>query len=213
MNEKNTNKLIKDFPILYRGHTKSPQESLMCFGFCHGDGWYNLIYTLSCALANYMNENPGLQLEVAQVKEKFGTLRYHTEGGDDYTEKLINEACCKSSTICEECGEPAETKRHSGWFATLCRVCAFAKGYDEPLQPEEEEDMTADAEKPSPFGEQVKCVKCGWIHFVNISKEYASHGYRCFRCGIEGKANFVAPTSEELPLGSTIQQVNTVKPK
>ncbi len=214
MNKKNTEKLYKDFPKLYKGHAKSPKESSMSWGFSCGDGWFNLIHTLSAALENHMSEQPGLDIEAVQVKEKFGTLRFYIDGGDAYAEELISEAARQSSLICEDCGEPANLQRHGGWFATLCRLCAFKRGYDEPLQPEEEEDVMGDTEGETPniFGSQVKCVKCGWVHFVNLDKKYIVHGYRCFRCGIEGKENFVEPQPEELPYGSTIQQVNTVAP-
>ena len=43
MNTENTKKLIEAFPALYRGYKKSPRESLMCFGFECGDGWFDLI--------------------------------------------------------------------------------------------------------------------------------------------------------------------------
>ena len=120
MNMKNTNKLITDYPILYRGHTKSPRESLMCFGFDCEDGWYDLIYTLSAALTNHMNEQPGLSVEVVQVKEKFGTLRYYIHGGDSYCEKLISEAARRSGLTCEDCGQPAQLNRHNDSLPALC---------------------------------------------------------------------------------------------
>ena len=37
-------------------------------------------------------------------------------------EVLIEEAETKSSTICEECGQPGEY-RPGGWVRTLCDTC------------------------------------------------------------------------------------------
>lgn len=206
MNAQNTNKLIKDFPILYRGYTKSPEETLMCWGFECGNGWYNLLYTLSAALTNHMNENPGMDIEAVQVKEKFASLRFYIDGGDDYAMKLIEEAERQSVTICEDCGAPAKLQNRGGWFATLCPLCAFSKGFEEA--PQEEENN----EPENIMGDNIKCRRCGWIHFINLSKEYAAHGYKCFRCGNTGKENFVEPSEADIPRGSTIQQVNVVEP-
>jgi hypothetical protein len=47
MNRDNTEKLIKAFPLLYSGHKRSIQESLIPFGFEHDDGWFDIIWRLS----------------------------------------------------------------------------------------------------------------------------------------------------------------------
>lgn len=212
MNKKNTNKLFRDFPRLYRGRNKPMTESLMGFGFECGDGWYNLIHTLSAALENHMNESPKVHIEASQVKEKFGSLRFYIDGGDDYTLKLIDEAERQSATICEDCGAPAKLQRRRGWFATLCELCAFKKGYDAAPEPEEEEDVIKDIKEESPIATQVMCIKCRWVHFVNQDPQYKDYDWRCFRCGVVGSENFVTPEPEDIPYGSTIQQVNVVEP-
>jgi len=47
MNSKLTKKLILTYPLLYGDFNKSPQETLMCFGFECGDGWFDIINSLS----------------------------------------------------------------------------------------------------------------------------------------------------------------------
>jgi hypothetical protein len=50
-------KLVKDFPILYRDSNASMQETCMCWGF-PSRGWYNLIYDLSKTLETIAEKQP-----------------------------------------------------------------------------------------------------------------------------------------------------------
>lgn len=47
MKDELENKLVKEFPNLYKQTSLSPQETCMCWGFCCGDGWEKIIYNLS----------------------------------------------------------------------------------------------------------------------------------------------------------------------
>jgi len=38
--------LCAKYPLIFKNRNGSPQETLMCFGFEVGDGWYNIINTL-----------------------------------------------------------------------------------------------------------------------------------------------------------------------
>jgi hypothetical protein len=55
MNPKLTKELIDKYPELYADHTKPPTESLMCFGFECGDGWYDIIDNLSRCIKNQVD--------------------------------------------------------------------------------------------------------------------------------------------------------------
>jgi hypothetical protein len=103
-----TEKLYASFPHLYRGRHKPPEESSMVWGFQCGDGWYQLLYDLSLELSNYQTKHPELDLEVEQVKSKFGILRFHLSGGDAVTEKMIERACQRASVTCELTGQPGQ---------------------------------------------------------------------------------------------------------
>lgn len=99
-------KLFAKYPKIFRDANKSPQETCMAFGLEVGDGWYNLIDLLCCALTyTYstsleVSEEDGKRLGIQpysykdgkvmyffkveppqvvadQVKEKFGTLRFY----------------------------------------------------------------------------------------------------------------------------------------
>ena len=99
-------KLFAKYPKIFRDANKSPQETCMCWGLDCGDGWYNLIDVLCCALTyTYttsleVSEEDGKRLGIQpysykdgrvmyffkieppqvvadQVKEKFGSLRFY----------------------------------------------------------------------------------------------------------------------------------------
>lgn len=101
MNATLTRKLHADFPKLYRDIGLSPQESAMCWGFECGDGWYPLIRELSERLTTYQQQCPELDLQITQVKSKFGSLRIHSRGGDATTTCMIANACEQACMITE----------------------------------------------------------------------------------------------------------------
>jgi hypothetical protein len=59
---------------------------------------------------------------VGQVKEKFGTLRFYYDGGDDTIQHFVNMAEIMSAFMCDTCGSPAETGGKS-WLVTRCEPC------------------------------------------------------------------------------------------
>ena len=127
MNKKNTRKLLKDFPEFF--NVTDPRQSLMCFGFICDDGWFDLIYKLC---SDIKKETSHLYpLEVLEVKEKFGGLRFYTGGGTKKMGDLIRKAENDSFDICERCGKPGTLMVHNGWYKTVCPKCAKKEGYVE----------------------------------------------------------------------------------
>jgi hypothetical protein len=59
------------------------------------------------------------QVVATQVKEKFGTLRFYYEGGDETIRGMVNMAESMSSVMCEVCGAPGEL-RGEWWRYTAC---------------------------------------------------------------------------------------------
>ena len=82
-----------------------------------GEGWRSLVEKLVNDIAKI---DP--KVEVTQVKEKFGTLRFYISGGNDEVDNLIEKAERKSSTICEICGKKGKP-RDLPWVLTLCADC------------------------------------------------------------------------------------------
>jgi len=126
MNEDNTKYLNEKYPTFFN-LSGDPLETLMCFGFSVGDGWFDIIDDLCQTIQTYLeiekpewlNPDNEYKFEVVQVKEKFGTLRFYPTFGDDFifAVELLYEQC--SGTICEMCGEPGSIRR-GGWIQTLC---------------------------------------------------------------------------------------------
>ena len=96
---------------------------------CVGKGWSELINKL-------FDEMPS-DVEVSQVKEKFGGLRFYVNyiGVNDEDiqkfEKLIDWAEEESFSMCEQCGtnENVSIKPIEGryWILTLCDLCRRGK--------------------------------------------------------------------------------------
>ena len=59
------------------------------------------------------------QVVAVQVKEKFATLSFYYNGGDDYIDGLVSMAESMSAVTCEKCGNPG-TSTTDGWIRTLC---------------------------------------------------------------------------------------------
>lgn len=93
-----------------------------------GDGWYPLVRQLDEALRSIAPD-----YEAAQVKEKFGTLRFyvHTfdldEDAQKQFEQLITAAEDESARTCESCGQPGRLRNDRRWLKTLCDEHAAAR--------------------------------------------------------------------------------------
>lgn len=89
-------------------------------GLACGDGWFNIINMMCRNIQSYLDWKPDVPQVVAlQVKEKFGSLRFYYQGGDEYINGLTSMAEAMSEVTCEDCGAPA-TQRTSGWIKNVC---------------------------------------------------------------------------------------------
>ncbi len=88
------------------------------WGFECGDGWFDLIDVL-CAKLQLTTRSGAPQVVVAQVKEKFGTLRFSVSGADAQQRAIIELAEMMSGRLCEICGHPGETIG-ADWRQTRC---------------------------------------------------------------------------------------------
>lgn len=72
-----------------------------------------------CAEHNRPQPEPTEPVQVHQVKEKFGTLRFYYAGGDEFVQGAVNMAEYMSARTCETCGSPGRLRgRH--WVYTAC---------------------------------------------------------------------------------------------
>lgn len=81
-----------------------------------GPGWHWLTQLLTL-LADSEES-----CRVVQVKEKFGGLRFYTEGESKTLSDVIWAAEGLTQIICEECGKLGRS-RPGGWVKTLCDKC------------------------------------------------------------------------------------------
>ena len=92
------------------------------FNFECGIGWKSIINDL-CEQILAIEPT----VTVAQIKEKFGTLRFYIGACPNETyeqvHKLIRTAEAISGVTCEDCGQPG-TPQKGGWLRTLCDGCA-----------------------------------------------------------------------------------------
>lgn len=119
-------KLVEKYPKIFADRYKSMQETCMCWGFEHNDGWYTLIDNLCEMIQHHLDHNckesKTHQVIVEQVKEKYGTLSFYYYGGDEYISGLVAMASHLSGCICEICGNPGKLI-HGGWSKTRCDKC------------------------------------------------------------------------------------------
>jgi len=104
-------------------------------GFAVSQGWWPIIESLCANIQAHIdwshknrewqeNNNKPLtdvvpQVVVAQIKEKFGGLRFYYEGGDDQISGMVRMAEAWAGTACEDCGAVGK-RRSGGWIRTLC---------------------------------------------------------------------------------------------
>ena len=106
-----------------------------------GDGWFHIIACLCNNIMNHLHRAaPALflpwekvtlpRIEVVQVKEKFGTLRFYTGGYcDDTIYRLISEMEDISAKTCELTGAEGTLHSKGGWLRTLCDAKAAEHGF------------------------------------------------------------------------------------
>jgi len=119
-------KLVKEFPLLFKDRHASEMKTAMCWGFDCGDGWYFLIHHLCSTIQGRIDSNPHMKLPqptVFQVKEKFGSLRFYVDFADDETRGMIWLAEHMSAYICEKCGKEGRIIYERGWYRCRCYSC------------------------------------------------------------------------------------------
>lgn len=129
MTENLEEKIVKDFPSFFKTYRKSLMEP-MCWGFEHNDGWFDLIYDTCKKIDDHIktlevDKRPNFYF--TQIKEKFGTLRLYSAGGNKEIVNITDEAEKASANICETCGTKIDVNllsRSGGWLFTSCQACA-----------------------------------------------------------------------------------------
>ena len=115
-----------------RMHERFPEMFSKPYGgFAVGKGWWKIIESLCANIQAHIdwknerketcNQGDGCeQVVVAQIKEKFGGLRFYYEGGDEFIQGMVRMSEAWAANTCEVCGEPGVTVPTYGWVSTLC---------------------------------------------------------------------------------------------
>jgi hypothetical protein len=124
-------KILTDkYPKIFPPPKEDGSDPPYYFGFDCGDGWFDLIdllcnniqHHIEWAISTPEDKREDIQVVAVQIKEKFSTLRFYYDGGDEYLRGMIQMAEAMSGKICENCGDKA-TVRTKGWIRNLCQPC------------------------------------------------------------------------------------------
>lgn len=102
---------MKQLELFKRDHYDFNEVTpYQAYGIECGYGWYKLFLPLieACRKKN---------VKIAQVKEKFGMLRFYASTNDPELCQMIEDAENQSALTCAGCGAP--TKK----FRSLCKPC------------------------------------------------------------------------------------------
>lgn len=168
----------------------------IAFGIECDDGWFEMLDELMTKLEKIDVQH---KIEINQIKEKFGGLRFYISDGSikldiagqgsftvgvksDWEEihNLINEYQSKSYTICEICGKPGKLCKTQGstWLKTVCIEHRAFKTYDHTVTYtvcrtflDQEEVITPEKELCKVVSSVFNDEKDTWVYTVeNISK-------------------------------------------
>jgi len=128
--------LIKKYSRIFQTYTGNP-DNVNWTGV--PSTWLPIIDSLCGSIQDYIDSSSvwdkekqqfvsPTQVTCSQMKEKFGTLRFYTNGHDDLVEGMIQMAEYMCSQICEDCGSKEDLGVTSGWIRILCRTCVIQHG-------------------------------------------------------------------------------------
>ena len=83
-----------------------------------GTGWYPILKKLVQRVLE-IDSN----IQVLQVKEKFGDIRFYVTPTSDAVNQVIGDFSLLSSTVCESCGTQDGVTKEGGWIKTFCPQC------------------------------------------------------------------------------------------
>ena len=122
-------KLIEQYPFLLHQHNLSGTYSIGFESTVLDDmpvGWRAAFGEDLCKeiMEELVRSNCVDSYQVLQIKEKYGELRWYSQGGTERIHRAIVPKYEKlSRRICIQCGQPATLVSQS-WIAPWCNTCA-----------------------------------------------------------------------------------------
>jgi hypothetical protein len=126
--------LIRKYPLIFETYPGNPM-GINWYGL--PEGWIPVVDKLCGSIQSYIDrynryteEGPikPQQVTCTQMKEKFGGLRFYTNGHDDIVEGMISMAEYICENTCQDCGSEEDLGITQGWISVLCRQCVIANG-------------------------------------------------------------------------------------
>lgn len=115
--------------LLSRWRTQYPELFKECFEVWLPQGWISVVEK-RLPIIEAIRVRTGLSVEIAQIKEKFGGLRFYLdfihESIYDEVSKLVDEMEKEAEKTCEYCGQNNDvtTSANGGyWIRTRCADC------------------------------------------------------------------------------------------
>jgi len=88
------------------------------------NGWLGLLEQACGHIVTIAPREQLAKLRTAQLKEKFGTLRWYLEGNFPRITSTAMAAGMLSASLCAACGDTGTMRNHEGWYITLCDACS-----------------------------------------------------------------------------------------
>lgn len=132
------------------------------------NGWIEAFGDLLVEEINSVNPD----IEILQIKEKFGSLRFYYAPASDEIDEIISKYECLSAHICASCGKPDVPQTKNGWIYPICRDC-YEKNFSSSRR--YDEDTSSQSRMPDEYtsvryeinGDKMKKIK----HRYDISKD------------------------------------------
>lgn len=128
MYDKTFDDLIVQIPAVYQRRRRDTPYAL--FGFQCDLGWYNILYRLGTTVNSIISGLPENAFYLAQVKEKFGGLRWYygldaeqvseRKLANRYISEAVRKAEAESFLTCEICGTAGSVRPGFYRKKTLC---------------------------------------------------------------------------------------------
>lgn len=119
--------LVRKYPRLLAQRNLPVTHSCLGWGIECADGWFHLLDGLFEAVAMHVDE-ASISPEVAQAKQKLGTLRVYWDGDDEFIRGATWLAEEVSARTCEVTGAPGRTTVRGGFVQVLCPQVAQTVG-------------------------------------------------------------------------------------
>lgn len=122
-------RIKREYPLCFAKNESREIQDPYC-GFGCPEGWFPLVEALCAQIHWYTESKPEAKIAIAQVKSKFGSLRFYYDGGDDYIRGMVSFAEALSSKVSEDSGKWGILQKNKhGYYRTMTVEEGSKKGF------------------------------------------------------------------------------------